>query len=111
MMTAMKHNGMKQCNITKQMDTLMKKVIWICWEVNSYNWILTNGYRNRQIWMNILRRISKWFVVGIVLVVMNGDRDFKRDVENAKEDNSNIENVVGGLQHNMVFVLYVIKVD
>jgi len=27
--------------------------------------------------MNISRRISKWFVVGIVLAVMNGDRDFR----------------------------------
>jgi len=42
---------------------------------------------------------------------MNGDRDFNMDAENAKEGNSSTENVVIGLQHNMVFVLYVIKVD
>jgi hypothetical protein len=42
---------------------------------------------------------------------MNGDRDLNTDAENAKEDNSNTENVVIGLQPNMVFVLYVIKID
>jgi hypothetical protein len=56
--------------------------------------------------MNILRRTSKWFIVGIVLVVINGDRDFNTGAGNAKEDNSSTENVADGLQHNMVFHWY-----